>query len=92
VAKTIGEAARFFLTRYRVNTLVGPYVITTTEVRPGRFETTVTWGEGGPEVEHFGSDPTFARSAAAVRHEETCEHVEASAGLAPAPALSPPAA
>ena len=55
--KTIGEAARFFLTRHWVRTAFGPYAVSTSEVRPGAYETRVTWGEEGPEVEHSAARP-----------------------------------
>jgi hypothetical protein len=90
--KTIGEAARFFLTRHWVRTRVGPYVVTTTEVRPSAYETTVTWGEDGPEVAHFGSGLAFELPDANANHEAICEQVEASVGPLRAPAPRPPAA
>jgi hypothetical protein len=90
--KTIGEATRFFLTRHWVRTRVGPYVVTTTEVRPSAFETGVTWGEGGPEVEDFGGGLAFDPEDAAANHEAICKQVEASVGLVRVPAPNPPAA
>lgn len=90
--KTIGEAARFFLTRHWVRTAVGPYVITTVEVRPSAYETSVTWGEDGPEVSHFGSELAFERDEASGNHEQLCGRVEAEVGLARAGAARPPAA
>jgi hypothetical protein len=90
--KTIREAARFFLTRHLVRTRIGPYVVTTTEVRPSAFETGVTWGEEGPEVESFGSGLAFELAQATANHEAICERVEASAGLMRLPAPCPPAA
>ena len=90
--KTIGEGARFFLTRHWVRTPIGPYVVTTTEVRPSAFETSVTWGEGGPEVEHFGAGLAFEREGATENHEAICGRVEASVGVARALAPRPPAA
>ena len=90
--KMIGEAARFFLTRYSERTPIGPYVVTTTEVRPSAYETAVTWGEGGPEVAHFGFGLALELAEAVVNHETTCQQVEASAGLVRAPAHHPPAA
>lgn len=90
--KTIGEAARFFLTRHWVRTRVGPYVVTTTEGRPSAYETTVTWGENGPEVDHFGSGLAFELKDASANHEAICERVEASVGLLRLSAPRPPAA
>jgi hypothetical protein len=90
--KTIGEAARFFLTRHRACARVGAYVVTTTEVRPSAFETTVTWGEGGPEVEHFDGELAFDLDDAKSNHEAVCERVEASVGLVRVSAPAPPAA
>lgn len=90
--KTIGEAARFFLTRHWVRTRVGPYVVTTTEVRPSAYETTVTWGEDGPEVDYFGSGLAFELKDATDNHEAICGQVEASVGLVRLPAPRPPAA
>lgn len=79
--KAIGEAAHFFLTRYWVVTCVGPYVVTTTEVRPSAYETSVTWGEGGPEVEQFDSALCFEVAEAEVDHEGACRAVEEATGL-----------
>lgn len=90
--KTIGEAARFFLTRHWVRTRIGPYVVTTTEVRPSAYETSVGWGEDGPEVELFGSGLAFDLSDAKANHEEICSRVEAGVGLVRVPATLPPAA
>ena len=92
--KTLGSAARFFLTRHWERSWVGPYVITTTEVRPGAYETTVTWGAGGPQVEQFGSGHSFDLDNADAVHEEVCERVEREVGLecSPAPDPYPPAA
>jgi hypothetical protein len=88
----IGEAARFFLTRHWVRTRVGPYVVTTTEVRPKAYETSVTWGEDGPEVERFGSGLAFDLADANANHLAICHKVEAVVGQAPVPAGPPPAA
>lgn len=90
--KTIGEAARFFLTRHWVRTRIGPYVVTTTEARPSAFETSVTWGEDGPEVEQFGSGLAFELSDAKANHEAICNQVEAGVGLVRVAATPPPAA
>ena len=90
--RTIGEAARFFLTRHWFRTHVGPYVVTTTEVRPGAYETSVTWGEDGPEVHQFGSGLAFELKDATADHEAICGQVEASIGLVRLPAHHPPAA
>lgn len=90
--KTIGEAARFFLTRYWVRACIGPYVVTTTEVRPSAYETSVTWGEDGPEVEQFGSGLAFELSDATENHEAICGRVEARVGLVRVAATPPPAA
>ncbi|MBS1860445.1 MAG: hypothetical protein JSS68_01915 [Actinobacteria bacterium] len=90
--KTIGEAARFFLTRHWVRTHVGPYVVTTAEVRRSTFHTSVTWGEDGPEVDDFGSGLAFELPDANANHEAICERVEESVGLVRLPAPRPPAA
>lgn len=90
--KMIGEAARFFLTRHWVRTRVGPYVVTTTEVRPSAYETGVTWGEEGAEVESFGSGLAFDLDDATANHEAICKRVEAGVGLLRLPAPRPPAA
>jgi len=90
--RTIGEATRFFRTRHWAGTRVGPYVITTTEVRPSAYETTVTWGEAGPEVERFGPGLAFERERADELHEGLCEEVEEATGLRRLPLPLPPAA
>ncbi len=90
--KTIGEAARFFMTRYWVRTSIGPYVVTTTEVRPSAYETGVTWGEDGPEVEQFGSGLAFELDDAKANHEAICSQVEAGVGLVRVSATPLPAA
>jgi hypothetical protein len=90
--KTIGEAAQFFLARDWVRTRVGPYIVTTTEVRPSAYETGVTWGEDGPEVEHFGCGLAFDLGDATANHEAICEQVEASVGSVRVPAPPPCAA
>lgn len=90
--KTIGEAARFFLTRHWVRRGVGPYVITTVEVRPSAYETSVTWGEDGPEVEHFGSELTFDLGEAKGNQARICARVEAAVGPARPSVRRPPAA
>ncbi|HEY5052537.1 MAG TPA: hypothetical protein VII45_03925 [Solirubrobacterales bacterium] len=79
--KTIGSAARFFVMRYRRQTSIGPYVVTTAEVRPAAYETSVTWGEGGPQIESFGSGFSFDEGNAAAAHEEVCGAVEVDVGL-----------
>lgn len=90
--RTIGEGARFFLTRHWVRTRIGPYVVTTTEVRPSAYETTVTWGEGGPQVGDFGSDLTFKPEQAKANHGAICARVKKSVGLLAPPADGAPAA
>jgi hypothetical protein len=94
VPKRIGSSARFFLTRYWEQTSIGPYVVTSVEVRPGVYETSVTWGEDGPEVELFGSARAFDRENAEAAHEEICDRVEESIGAERAPLVGglPPAA
>jgi hypothetical protein len=89
--RTIGSAAHFFLTRHREQAWVGPYVVTTVEVRPNAYETHVTWGEGGPQVEHFGSALAFDPVAAAEAHEEVCVRIEHETGLERLSKASPPA-
>ena len=78
--RTIGEATRFFLTRHWVRTRIGPYVVSTTEVRPSAYETRVTWGEEGPEVERFGSGLALDRERAEEIHEELCGALESETG------------
>lgn len=90
--KAIGNAARFFLTRYWVRTRIGPYVVTTVEVRRSAFETGVTWGEDGPEIDEFGAGLAFDRGGATENHEAICEQVEVSVGRVGVPASPPPAA
>jgi len=67
-------------------------VVTTAEARTNAFETSVTWGEDGPEVEHFGGGLAFGLHHATANHEVICEQVEASVGLVRIPASPPPAA
>lgn len=90
--KTIGEATRFFLTRHWVRTRVGPYVVTTTEVRPSAYETSVTWGDEGAEVECFGSGLAFDLDDATANHEAICRRAEVDAGTFRMPTSRPPAA
>lgn len=78
--KRIGSAAQFFLTRYWQRTVIGPYVLTTVETRPGVFETTVTWGDDGPEVDVFGSGRSFDRPSAEENHEEVQEAITSRVG------------
>jgi len=85
-------SARAFLARYWKQSRVGPYAVTTTEVRPGAYETTVTWGEDGPEVHQFGSGMAFDLERAEEVQDELCKRVEAEIGLVRAPAPHPPAA
>ena len=79
--RTIGRAAHFFLTRHWERTWVGPYMVTTVEARPSAYETTVTWGEGGPQVEQFGSGLAFDRKGAEALHDEICRRAELELGL-----------
>jgi hypothetical protein len=90
--KTIREAARFIVARFWVRTRIGPYVVTTTEVRPGAYETGVTWGEDGAEIEDFGEGLAFDIGGAKANHKAICEQVEAEAGLVGIPAPLPPVA
>lgn len=61
--------------------MIGPYVISTAEVRPGAFETTVTWGLDGPQLdEAFGAELTFSELDAMDAHEAMCVLVESEAG------------
>lgn len=90
--RPIGLAARFFLTRHWEQTWVGPYVITTAEVRPSAYETTVTWGEGGPQVESLGSALCLDLADARAAHEAACVRVERELGARGQPAPQPPAA
>jgi hypothetical protein len=68
--KRIGSAAEFFLTRHWQRTVIGPYVLTTVETRRGVFETSVTWGDDGPEVDAFGSGRSFDQASAEENHAE----------------------
>lgn len=91
--KLVGKAARkFFLTRHLDRSWIGPYVVTTVEVRPGALETTVTWGEGGLQVEQFGSGLAFDLERADELHDAVCVRVEEEVGVARIPAPLPPAA
>lgn len=90
--RTIGTAARFFLARDWERSWVGPYLIVTAEARPGAYETTVTWGEGGPQVERFGSGLAFGPRAASEDHEELCGRIEREVGARRLPVPPPPAA
>jgi hypothetical protein len=92
--KRIGPATKFFITRFCERTPIGPYVVTTTEVRRSEYKTTVTWGEGGPEVELFGSAVSFDQRRAEGAHTEICALVEEATGLARVPLAGglPPAA
>ena len=87
--RMIGRAAHFFLSRHWERSWVGPYMVTTVEVRPSAYETSVTWGEGGPQVEQFGSGLAFDRKGAVALHEEICSRAEAELGLDRHPALDP---
>jgi hypothetical protein len=78
--RPIGAAAQFFLTRHWQRTVIGPYVLTTVEIRPGTYETSVTWGDGGPEIDAFGSGRAFDREAAEDTHREMREAIEHAAG------------
>ena len=90
--KTIGDAARFFLKRHWVRTRIGPYVVTTTEVRPGAYETNVSWGEAGDQVEEFGSGLAFDVGEADADHKAICTRIEEGVGQVRAPSDYPPAA
>jgi hypothetical protein len=78
-------AAEFFLTRYWNRTAVGPYVVVTCEVQPSAYETTVTWGDGGSQVDCFGSAFAFDEGNARKAHDDLCEQVELNTGLARVP-------
>jgi hypothetical protein len=81
-------AAEFFLTRYWNKTAIGPYVVVTCEVRPSAFETTVTWGDGGAQVDRFGSALAFDEGNARQAHDDLCEQIEQGTGLARTPLTS----
>lgn len=83
----LNRITRFHLTRYRERAWIGPYVVTTAEVRPSAFETTVTWGEDGPEVEQFGSGVAFGVERAEEVHDSVCRRVEGEVGLTRVPVL-----
>jgi hypothetical protein len=87
-------AAEFFLKRYWNQTAIGPYVVVTCEVRPSAYESTVTWGEGGPQVDCFGSALAFDEGNAKDAHEDLCDQIERSVGVGRVPLASghPPAA
>jgi hypothetical protein len=78
--RTLGSAARFYLTRHWQRTVIGPYVVTTTEERKGIYLTTVSWRDCGPEVKTFGSARSFALDRAEEAHEELCQLVERESG------------
>jgi hypothetical protein len=85
-------AVRAVRDRHRRATLVGPYAVVTVEVRPGLYETSVTWGDGGAEISGFDRSVAFARPAADRDHEETCRAAERVLGVARRPAPASPAA
>ncbi|MGN6274679.1 MAG: hypothetical protein ACTHNP_01965 [Solirubrobacterales bacterium] len=45
------------------------------ETRPNVFDTSVTWGEEGPEVEAFGSGRAFDSVAAKENHADVEEAI-----------------
>ena len=67
-------------------------MVTTVEVRPSAYETGVTWGEDGPEVEEFDNGLAFDLGDADRNHQAICEEVEASVGLVGVPDSPPTAA
>lgn len=75
-------------------TRVGPYVVTTAEVNLGRYETAVTWGEDGPEIDSFSSGKSFSKGAAEQTHSEILDEVKEAVGpgVAISPFQLPPAA
>lgn len=85
-----GVAFRLFLTRHWQRTPVGPYVVTTAEVEVGKFETTASWGEGGPEIEAFGKDVTFRQPDARIAHDDMCRAAERATGIARSISLGGP--
>lgn len=90
--RPIGSAAEFFLKRHWQRTVIGPYVLTTVEVRRGTFETSVTWGDGGPEVDVFGSGQSFDQGSAEETHAELSKSIEREVGRPAVVDLPPPAA
>lgn len=90
--RLIGSAAAFFLTRYWQRTAIGPYVLTTAEVRRDVFETTVTWGDGGPEVDVFGSGRSFDQGSAEETHTALSNVIERAIGRPALVDFPPPAA
>jgi hypothetical protein len=92
--RTIGSAAEFFLNRHWQRTVIGPYVLTTVEVRWGVYESSVTWGDGGPEVDLFGSGQSFDKGTAEDTHAELSEKIKREVGPSVAAAVDflPPAA
>lgn len=78
----IGLATRFFLTRRWNQSVIGPYVVTTAEVRISAFETTASWGVDGPQLDElFGAELTFDEKDASDAHEAMCQSVEREAGV-----------
>jgi hypothetical protein len=92
--KMIGSAVEFFLKRHWQRTVIGPYVVTTVEVRAGVYESSVTWGDGGPTVDLFGSGRAFDKEAAEDTHRELGRRVRRQTGPTAATAVDfpPPAA
>ena len=80
------------MTRHWVRTRIGPYVVITTEVRPSAYETSVTWGEEGPEVDYFGAGLALNLVDAKALHERICDRVEGEVGVLRAFAHQPPVA
>jgi hypothetical protein len=90
--RPIASAAGFFLTRHWQRTAIGPYVVTTAEVRRDVFETSVTWGDEGPEVSVFGSGKSFDQGSAEETHTALSTVIERAVGLPAVADFPPPAA
>ena len=92
--KTIGGVARFFITRHRRCTQLGPYAVITVEARPLIYETRAFWGEEGPQVEAFEVLRTVSRRGAETAHAQMCARVRSgvAAGTRGIPRRLPPAA
>lgn len=85
-------AVRLVVTRHWRTTPVGPYAVVTVEVEPERYETSVTWGEGGAEVEPFAVVRRWGDADAEAAHDALCERIERELGAERRSAARPPAA
>jgi hypothetical protein len=90
--RPIGSATRFFLTRHWQRTVIGPYVVTTVEFCRDVYKTSVTWGDGGPEVDVFGSGESFDQDSAEETHTAITNAIERAVGRSAVIDFPPPAA